>query len=532
MGIFTFNLASIEAAGTEINRKLFANTKDADLTYDGDDYIVWDRTNSERLRRGLPSLTAIGYPRPPDEEDPKAPLPPAPNGSARTFDVKGPPGLTFEQARAIFDKQVSTGSLVGYKPGDVLSAATQAANGLPGAQAQLDQALAGITGALGAGIPGAAGAIGSARQLVGNANQILTQGARGLDNVATGNFKIAGPAVSNASELIASAQIAGSEAVTYVETLNRAITTAPVTAPIDVAAFAKTTTALSKIESMSVSDVTAVVAQAKNLVDQPPTAISNTKGVGAVGLNIQQLETAGLVKPGTSAQLGALGSAGVTLASLLKSPTVWTGKDGITSLGSLTASPAKQEAVLQNLMSKGVNDLAAVGVPIGSLSPQGLAGTALNAAKSVPGTEAFLKGLPIPNDPTGAIKAEFEKNVRDGAFAVNLANTKIPDAFKEIDFPIPADNTVNRETLNAAMSRIVGNNKVPIPNYGPVDRALFTSTKDADLIYAGDDYIVWDRVNNERLARGLPGLAAIGYPRPPQESDAERERRQQLYASG
>jgi hypothetical protein len=211
---------------------------------------------------------------------------------------------------------------------------------------------------------------------------------------------------------------------------------------------------------------------------------------------------------------------------------VWTGKDGITSLGSLTSNPAKQESILQDLMSKGVNDLAAVGVPVKSLSPQGLAGTALNAAKSVPGTEAFLKGLPIPNDPTGALKAEFEKNVRDGAFAVNLAEGKLPDAFKEIEFPIPADNTVNRETLNAAMSRIVGNNKVPIPNYGPIDRALFTGTKDADLVYAGDDYIVWDRVNNERLARGLPGLAEIGYPRPPQETDAERERRQQQFASG
>jgi hypothetical protein len=532
MGTFTFNIASLEAAGTEINRRLFANTKDADLVYSGPDTIQWDRTNSERLRRGLPSLTEIGIPRPPDEPGTTAPLPPAPNGSARTFEVKGPPGLTFEQAKAIFDKQVSTGSLVGYKPGDILSAATQAANGLPGAQAQLDQALSGVTGALGAGIPGATAAIGSARQLAGNANQTLLQGGQLLEQAARGNFGIAGPAVANAGELVATVQASGSEAIAYVNTINRAITTVPVTAPIDVAAFAKTTTALNKIESMSVSDVTAVVAQAKNLVDQPPTAVSNAKGVGSVGLNLQQLESAGLVKPGTSAQVASLGVIGTTLTSVLKSPTVWTGKDGITSLGSLTSNPAKQESILQDLMSKGVNDLAAVGVPVKSLSPQGLAGTALNAAKSVPGTEAFLKGLPIPNDPTGALKAEFEKNVRDGAFAVNLAEGKLPDAFKEIEFPIPADNTVNRETLNAAMSRIVGNNKVPIPNYGPIDRALFTGTKDADLVYAGDDYIVWDRVNNERLARGLPGLAEIGYPRPPQETDAERERRQQQFASG
>ena len=43
---------------------MYANTKDADLTYTGSDETVWDRINEERLRRGLPSLTAIGYPRP------------------------------------------------------------------------------------------------------------------------------------------------------------------------------------------------------------------------------------------------------------------------------------------------------------------------------------------------------------------------------------------------------------------------------------------------------------------------------------
>lgn len=39
---------------------LDAGTKDADLTYTGDDQIVWNRVNTERLRRGLPGLTPIG----------------------------------------------------------------------------------------------------------------------------------------------------------------------------------------------------------------------------------------------------------------------------------------------------------------------------------------------------------------------------------------------------------------------------------------------------------------------------------------
>ena len=530
MGKFTFNIPGAQALGTSINTGLYTGTKDEDLIYTGDDYIVWDRTNSERLRRGLPSLTDIGYPRPP--LDPGAPtaLPPTQNGSAQTFDVKGPPGLTFEQAKAIFDKQFSTGSLVGYRPGDVLSAATQAANGLPGAQAALDQALSGITGALGPGVPGAVQAIGSAQQLAGGINQTLAQGSAVIDQAA-GDFGIAGPAVANASELVATIQKAGSSAITYVETINTAIQTLPVTAPIGVADFTKTTTALGGIAALTTSDVTAVVAQSKNLVNQSATVVSDAKGVGSVGLDVNQLEAAGLVKPGTGSFLNTTGA---TLTSVLKSPTVWTGKDGITDLASLTTNPGKQEAVLQNLMVDGLNSLAAVGVPINSLSAQGVAGTALNAAKSVASTEAFLKGLPIPGDSTGEIKAAFDANIRDGAFAVNLADTKIPDAFKEFGFPFPASNTINRDTLNAAVGRIVGNDKVPIPNYGAVtafERGLASGTKDEDLIYTGDDTIVWDRINRERLARGLPGLAEIGYPRPPEETAAQRRARQEAQSA-
>ena len=58
-------------------------------------------------------------------------------GTAKQFTIEGPATLTREQAQAIFEKQVKTGALTGFKAGDVLSAATQAASGLAGAQAQL-----------------------------------------------------------------------------------------------------------------------------------------------------------------------------------------------------------------------------------------------------------------------------------------------------------------------------------------------------------------------------------------------------------
>jgi hypothetical protein len=63
-----FDAASISKAfagasklGPSIDTALYAKTKDEDLTYTGDDGLVWDRVNTERLRR---SLSGLPTPRP------------------------------------------------------------------------------------------------------------------------------------------------------------------------------------------------------------------------------------------------------------------------------------------------------------------------------------------------------------------------------------------------------------------------------------------------------------------------------------
>jgi hypothetical protein len=471
MGNFTFNLDSLKSSAgssaTSFETSLNSKTKDEDLKYTGTDTIVWDRVNGERLRRGLPSLTSLGYPRPP-EDTTAAPAgsqrggtefatTPAttPDGSAKVFDVKGPPGLTREQAFDIFKKQAAAGGLVGFKAGDVLSAATQAADGLPGAQALVAQAQAGLGSALGS----ASGALAQAGGALGGS----------LAGTAAGLTALVGPAVSSisgvGSALVGAAAKAGSVATSALQTINTALTKTPLGAnPINIANFAKTIPAVSGIGPMTTAQVTGVLAQAKNLVAQSASTISNAKGIGEYGLNIQQLETAGYVKPGIS---NLLTQGTSSLAAIAKSPASWTGKDGIQGLSGLLASPATQGLIQQDLMAKGVAGLGAVGIPVSNLSAQGLAGMALNAAKSLPNAEAFAKGLPIPGDATGAVKAAMNTAVRDGAFAVNLVAAKIPDTFKDMQIPIPATDTVSRATVDAASSRIAGNDKIPPVNYGP-----------------------------------------------------------------
>jgi hypothetical protein len=66
--------------------------------------------------------------------------------TGQQVEIKGAPTLTSAQAKAIFDQQLKAGSLVGLTTGDVISAATQAADGLPGASAQAAQAISGRGG--------------------------------------------------------------------------------------------------------------------------------------------------------------------------------------------------------------------------------------------------------------------------------------------------------------------------------------------------------------------------------------------------
>jgi hypothetical protein len=409
------------------------------------------------------------------------------SSDGKLFSIKGPQGFTREQAEAVFKKQDATGSLVGFQPGDSLSAASQAADGLASAQGALSQTQSGLAGALDS--VGSVASVGSISKALGAAGGAL---GGSLAATATGLTAIVGPAVSAISgaiskisgagntgqPLVSAAVIQGSTAVSSIQTINKTITGFPVTNPINTADFTKVAgsitgeSAVTGIGPMSVPEVNGVLAQAKNLVGQASNVLSNDKGLGSFGFDLKQLETAGYVKPGVA----ALANQGASLfATVAKSPAAWTGKDGIKSATDLLGNAGKQSQIQQDLMTKGVAGLGAVGIPVQNLSSQGIAGMALNAAKNLPDAEAFAKGLPIPGDSTGTVQAAFSSAVRDGAFAVNLVNTKIPTVFKEQDIPVPKSDTVNRATLDAASTRVVGDPKVPTPSYTAKDNTGIAS---------------------------------------------------------
>ena len=341
--------------------------------------------------------------------------------NGQPFEIKGPPGLSQAQAKAIFDKQVSAGSLVGFKKGDVLSAATQAADGLAGAQAQLAQAAKGIGGDL-------SGAI---------------KNIPGVGDIAAQAQSVASKTLSSISSVVSNLPVANG---------------------INVADFAKQGASLVPIQGLGISDVTAAMSSASKLVGQASSAISDNLGAGKFGFDASQLESVGVLKPGTAATYLKQGINSLT--DVLKSPAVFTGKDGINSLDSLLGSVPTQDGIQQQLMSQGLNAVKQLGIPTDKLSTASLAGLANNAAKSVSATMDWAKGLPLPAD----IKAGLDTAARDGAFAADFANFKIDDPMKAVITPLPAVDTVNRQTVDAASKRIVGNDKVPTVKYSVSDQ--------------------------------------------------------------
>lgn len=457
-----------------------------------------------------------------------------PNGE--TFELKAPSGTDFEQAKAIFEQQKDSGGLAGFKVGDALSAATQATEGLAAAQGQLTQSLAGaagklpigadlnsLTATLGANGGAAAGQLSSALKgaLPGISSSITGAGAA-LPGAVTGAIssmqsslpgdltalQVKLPAATEA--LTGQAAQVGSLANKAVAGLSKAITAGVPTMGIDVADFAKQGPALGGIGNLSKADVTGTLAQASKLVGQSADQISNELGAGKFGFDANQLEKAGLVKPGTAAAFLSTGQS--DLVSVLNSPTVWTGKEGVKGLDGLLGNAKLQDKVQQDLMASGLGDLKTLGVPTDKLTPQALSGLATNAAKSVPDALKWATGtgaVPgLPNMPDASalsaeVKASFDEMATNGAFAVSLTQGKLEPELKQEEIVEPAEDTIDSDTLDAAAQRILGDDKIPdvigmgssiAADYATGEFALFVDTVYAEAMSISNRVSYYERI--------------------------------------
>jgi hypothetical protein len=244
--------------------------------------------------------------------------------SGAEFTVRGPAGATQAQADRIFYEQVAAGALVGYQAGQTLtSVATQITKF---ELSRLDRGTAGVD-------TSPVLAINQGLQIQLDNTQTLLQAVQALPR------PVSLPNLANT----------------------------PLTSPIDEADIvlikgdnfapssigANGTTALTEFQTQK------ILAQIANLVDQPADQITQDKGLGQYGFTAYALEQAGYVKPGTSLRFFAVEPE--DFVTVMSSPSVRTGRDGVYSSSDLLSDPGQQTQVQQQIMQQSYDSLLASG---------------------------------------------------------------------------------------------------------------------------------------------------------------------------
>lgn len=540
------------------------------------------------------------------------------------FEILGPPGATEAQARAIFEQQVKSGGLVGLRPGEVVSAVTQAASGLRSALSQLgirlpstvDQAfdlarkaqlinpisaadfvkqaapnfsLGPLTNADVQGLmsqaaaqtaqglravsadkgigkfgldisklentgfikPGTAqsyaraGAPSVSQQDIDEAAKINAEGGdttpeqiarnRQLNNFLTPSFFTGKNGVSNLQTILADEAVQNTIQGTVLKQSYDLLTRSGVTQGLSVERLGGLVQAASKFDVKTAVDF-AKGLEVKN-IDGTKLAVKAgeyaTKFVNRIGGGIQT----------QTANLGQLASQ-VSNINNLSDLSRLSG-----SLGGNLTGLAGEISKLSGLPGVG-GELANLAGTVGRIG--GIAGQVGGIAGQLNILSGQLGNLNNLNS-IGSLARGFTNIAGTVGTVVGLVSGLFGGRGGSIYAgtvrPRGVSSTVNRNTVNASISAIIGNPKITTPSFVPQSSQILTglselkslsglaaiqqklsgsvatptfvssaagstTADDVRLTYSGDDPIVWDRINRERIRLGLPGLAEIGFPRP------------------
>jgi hypothetical protein len=112
-----------------------------------------------------------------------------------------------------------------------------------------------------------------------------------------------------------------------------------------------------------------------------------------------------------------------------------------------------------NVLGGATNRLANAGLPNGALS-----GAIGGTASAIAGAASKL---------TSGLTTQMDSLAKQGEFAVNFSDTKLPAAVAGI-VPAPGfKGTIDRSTLDAATAKLVGSDKIALPDFSP--QAVSTS---------------------------------------------------------
>jgi hypothetical protein len=142
-------------------------------------------------------------------------------------------------------------------------------------------------------------------------------------------------------------------------------------------------------------------------------------GVGKYGITAQALEDNNYIKPGT---VDRFLDDPAQLENVLSSPTVWTGKEGITAVESLLGNGPLQSVVQTDIMSNALSGLKSTGTITGFEDADIVAGVTNVASKfGVGAANDWIAG----NVPSALQGAAMDLTGRGGQYAIDFVDTKL-----------------------------------------------------------------------------------------------------------
>ena len=237
----------------------------------------------------------------------------------------------------------------------------------------------------------------------------------------------------------------------------------PVINGINAADFVTQPAVSKPVGSLSITEVQGLIAQAAKSANQSVDTISNTNGIGQFGFTPTQLESVGYLKPDTVQRFL---TDGANITSVLSSPIVWTGKNGVTTLSVIISDSKIQNTVQYDLLQKGLIDIKKYNPKIGnasitSVNSQELGGIVQAVAKF--GANEINKWL--QGKASSGLVGNIKIIARSGEYAISIVNNKFPENIKGMDTPTAVSGTVTLTTLNRAVTGIIGNEKIPVQSF-------------------------------------------------------------------
>ena len=206
--------------------------------------------------------------------------------------------------------------------------------------------------------------------------------------------------------------------------------------------------------------VTGMAAQVIKDTNQPFNEVSNEKGVGKYGFTPEQLEIGGYLKPGT-VEIYIAGNPDPL--SILGSPTVWTGKNNVTSLAQVLNDTNLQDTIQYSLYQSTYEDLKSSGILQGGEDANVMA-PVIQVANNFGVAKAKLWLDNVGLD-SGTV-SQMNVIARNAQFAVDLVVQKLTPVDQGLNpATFGSSNTTSRAVIDKAVGDVIGNEKIDQWNY-------------------------------------------------------------------